>query len=272
MQQRLRVVLVAGLIMLGSWMGVGFAQDVMAEFGLKAGELETKIVDALAKGYVPAYPNRKMFKSASAAAQVSLVQNSLAWLKAYTETEAFKADYRKQREAAKPAAPKAGGADEKYAAHLAEQRQGIEKMKQEAAQMPPDVQKQMQAVIKQLEADIDNAAKDQRMAAMVKEGYKQEGVAEQQSYQERLAAWEKQYPADPRALVAARLRQFMEVSGSIAFDAPLTPAASGKTMKFSDPQYEAKPREWKLCYRAGREPVQAARVFVGAWLSQLDKQ
>lgn len=35
--------------------------------------------------------------------------------------------------------------------------------------------------------------------------------------------------------------------------------------------YESKPSEWKLCYRAGKEPVAAARVAVGAWLKELGR-
>ena len=31
-------------------------------------------------------------------------------------------------------------------------------------------------------------------------------------------------------------------------------------MKFADPKLEAKTSLWKMCYRAGKEPVEAARV------------
>jgi hypothetical protein len=45
--------------------------------------------------------------------------------------------------------------------------------------------------------------------------------------------------------------------------------SSGGTMRFADPRFESKPDQWKLCYRAGREPVEAARAFAAEWLRLL---
>jgi hypothetical protein len=70
-------------------------------------------------------------------------------------------------------------------------------------------------------------------------------------------------------LIAARLHQFLELSQDSAFDAKLVPKGGGK-MKFADPQYETKSNQWKLCYRVGREPVQAARSFAIEWLRQIE--
>lgn len=38
---------------------------------------------------------------------------------------------------------------------------------------------------------------------------------------------------------------------------------------FADPAYERKSPEWKRCYRAGKQPVDAARTFATTWLRQL---
>ena len=40
-------------------------------------------------------------------------------------------------------------------------------------------------------------------------------------------------------------------------------------MKFANPAYEQKPTEWKLCFRAGREPVEAAKALATAWLKEI---
>jgi hypothetical protein len=40
-------------------------------------------------------------------------------------------------------------------------------------------------------------------------------------------------------------------------------------MRFVDPALERKPANWKLCYRAGRETVEAARAAATAWLAEL---
>ena len=39
--------------------------------------------------------------------------------------------------------------------------------------------------------------------------------------------------------------------------------------RFAETRYEMKPSEWKLCYRAGKAPVEAARAFAQGWLKEL---
>lgn len=70
-------------------------------------------------------------------------------------------------------------------------------------------------------------------------------------------------------LIAARLRQFLDATKDVAFDAKLLPAGGG-LMKFADPQYESRSTYWKMCYRAGKAPVEAARAFAADWLRQLE--
>jgi hypothetical protein len=160
-----------------------------------------------------------------------------------------------------PLPPKSKGTpDEQFAKYLADQREGLETMKKNVAQMPRDLQKQMQSAVKQMEAVVERSDKDPPMAAMMKQSFQQCDSSEQRDFQDRLAKYEKKVPADSRVLIAARLHEFLESSHDIAFEAKLVPGPGGK-MKFADPRYDAKSSQWKLCYRAGREPVQAAREF-----------
>ena len=43
----------------------------------------------------------------------------------------------------------------------------------------------------------------------------------------------------------------------------------GKVQKFADPALEAKPTEWKMCFRAGKPATDAARDFARKWLAGL---
>jgi hypothetical protein len=74
---------------------------------------------------------------------------------------------------------------------------------------------------------------------------------------------ENKYPTDPQKLIKKRLEEFIEVSGSVDFDARL----SGRS--FANTEYEGKDDQWKMCYRAGREVVAAAREEAKKWLSEL---
>jgi hypothetical protein len=258
--------------MVGSWAAVILAQGTLAEFGINENDVKQKIVTSLANGYIPVYPDRKLVKAASPAARAAFVKNALSWVKAYTESAAFKADYAKQREAAKPTPQQAKGtADQQVDKALAEQRKGLEETKRNVAKMSPDMQKQMAPAIKQMEETIEQMAKDSGMKNMMKQGYEQQAVSDQKAFQDRMASHEKQYPVDPRVLIANRLRQFLDVSKDIAFDAKLVPGGSGM-MRFADPQLENKSAHWKMCYRAGRAPIEAARAFATEWLKQLESK
>lgn len=78
---------------------------------------------------------------------------------------------------------------------------------------------------------------------------------------------EKKYPTDPNELVKTRLKDFLAISATVDFDAQLT---SYRT--FVNSEYEKKSSEWKMCYRAGKEVVEAARIEAQKWLDELNGQ
>lgn len=246
------------------------AQSRLTDFGLNVSELKTQIVDSLAHGFVPAYPSRKAYHAASAATQVAFVRDAFAWLKAYTETPAFKADYEKRRAAAKPEPPPSKGTpDEQFAQYQADQRKQLEDTRKNINQMSPDMQKQMQPVLQQMADSIDQVAKNPQMVAMLKQGYAQQAETDRKQYEKELAEYNNRYPADPRALIATRLREFLDESKDVDYDAKLVESGGGR-MRFADEQYESKPDRWKMYYRAGKEPTEAARAFAADWLRQLE--
>ena len=85
-----------------------------------------------------------------------------------------------------------------------------------------------------------------------------------------MKAFEKTYPADPRALVAMRLRHFLDVTKDVDFAAQLVDKDKKKV--FADAALEAKPAEWKMAFRAGKPATDAARAFAQKWLADLQAQ
>jgi hypothetical protein len=75
---------------------------------------------------------------------------------------------------------------------------------------------------------------------------------------------EKNYPSDPHELIKKRLEDFLSISATIDFDAQLT-----ESRGFINLEYEKKSGHWKMCYRAGREVVEAAREEARKWLDEL---
>lgn len=75
---------------------------------------------------------------------------------------------------------------------------------------------------------------------------------------------EKKYPSDPDELVKKRLTDFLAISATVDFDAELNGG------RFVNPEYEKKSPDWKMCYRAGKDVVEAARVEAQKWLDELN--
>jgi hypothetical protein len=263
---------VLSLAVIAAGTAIVAAQSSLADFGINENRLRSQLARAVVDGYIPMYPNAKLFHAATPAVRAAFVKNALGWMKTYSESPAFQADYDKQRAAAKPTPPASKGTpDEQLAKYFADQRQSVEEMKKSVAQMPPDLQKQMQATIQQMQANVEQQAKNPQMTAMLKQGFAQQAEQDKQTYEKDLANYATRYPADPRVLIAGRLDKFLDLSKDVAFDAKLVPGNNGK-MKFADSQYEGKSSEWKLCYRAGKEPVEAARAFATDWLRQIEKK
>jgi len=90
------------------------------------------------------------------------------------------------------------------------------------------------------------------------------------SHAAAVKSFETVYPDDARALVALQLKRFLDTTRDIDFTARLVEQV--KVRKFADPALEAKPSEWKMCFRAGKPATDAARDFAGKWLAELQAQ
>jgi len=76
-----------------------------------------------------------------------------------------------------------------------------------------------------------------------------------------------QLEKDPKAQLKKRLQSFLTATAEVDYDAATH--SNGSFKVFDKTEYEAKPREWKLCYRAGRETGEAIRAFAESWLAEL---
>ncbi len=87
------------------------------------------------------------------------------------------------------------------------------------------------------------------------------------AYKEDLRRWEKEYPASFNELLKRKLKEFLQLTSGIDYNAKLE-RRDGK-MVFSDPALEAKDSFWKSCFRSGKPTIDAARSFAQKWLSEL---
>jgi hypothetical protein len=248
------------------------AQTGLIGFGVKDAEVKMGLAEAVIGNHLPAYPAAKLYYAATPAARVALVKAFLATAKAYSETAAFKADYDKHREGAKPHPPEVkGSADQQMSDQQVQQRKQLEATKAQVAKMPPEMQAQMKEMLKKIEEQLNKQASDPSQNDATKHVYEMQAQQDQERYNKSLAEWSADYPEQPDTLIAKRLKAFLALTADIDFDAKLETLGDGSS-RFADPQYESKPTDWKLCYRAGREPVAAARAFTQDWLNHLSSK
>ena len=245
--------------------GIMLAQGALASLGVSEATGKEIVDGWLDSGFINASPAAKTLKPALPASRATMVRNAVAWARAYTESPAFRAEYERRRQAARPSPPKTKGTvDDELTRQRAERQKDIDEMKKNLAQLPPDVRKAMESAIKDAEAANKKLEADPQMAAMLRQGAEAQRAEEQEAYKKRLEAYERRWPADPKVLIVRRLQEFLDLSKDVDFEAKLVPA--GKLMRFADAGYEQKPPTWKLCYRAGREATAAAREAAQAWL------
>lgn len=245
-------------------------QDHLASLGITAGRAREAVFDSFIADTVSLAGENEVFKAASPTARVAMVNFALALARTFVETDDFKRRYADHRDANGPdPLPEEPTAD----AILAKQRAGfeeqVEQMRKLFDQITPEQRATLEAGWKDMRqqlADMETGPRRAELDAALRE----QRLAQVREREEAVKQLDAVWPVDARALVANRLRRFLEVSNDIAYEAKLI-EKDGKKL-FADPAFESKPREWKLCFRAGKPATDAARSFARKWLADLQAQ
>ena len=263
-----RVILVT--LLLGGGLAHGVAQsEILTTLGTNASDAHNSIFMTLTSGFPALAGERSVFQAASGEARAAMVRAVVAMARTFAGSADFAKRYALYRDAQKPQRaeePRSGS--EALSQQQQALEQAIKQAMEHAAQLPADARKQledsiadMRKQIAELNADPEyRAAVDQMAAANA-----QQGDAE---FAHKLAAFNAEFPEDVNALIARRLRQFLTTCGDVDFDAPLETGAD-KQQRFINPAYERRSRDWKMCFRAGKPAVDAARAAANEWLTTL---
>jgi len=263
----------ATLVMLGT-AGAALAAAALLPPVLQMDEEDarTNLMNSIGWGSVPLHLGAEAFKLATPPQKVELVRGTIAWARGFVATPAFAQAYAAVRKEREPEAPQAkGSVDDELKAQRAERQRNLADMKASLKQMPPAMQKDMAAMVKETEKQFAQMDSDPEMVAMQRQGLEMQRKSEHDNHAARLAEWQQEWPADGRVLVARRLREFLTTCKDVDFNAALAPRDQYGKRSFVNAAYEAKPADWKVCYRAGKAPVEAARAAANAWLAELPK-
>ena len=242
--------------------------DLWTDLGTQESEARMQTVQTILNGSIPGL-GTVAFRRAAPAMRVALIQQVGTWAKTFTKSLAFKTAYDTARTNEKPEPPNTQTAS--AADQLKQQREEFEKsaaeMRKNAAGQSKEVRDTIETTIAQMRTSLDAMANNKTQLQALDKAYAQANAEEQQSYMEKLATFDREHPAAAQTALARRLQQFLDVCKDVDFNTQLVEVKGLK--KFANPAFEAKSNEWKKCYRAGREPVEAARTFAIAWLKEL---
>lgn len=253
--------------------GPAFAagDEILAKLDLTPAAARAGVLDSLGGGTPYNDAAYKAFKALPGLARETAVRAGLAWIRSYVAGAEFQAAYARVREQEKPLPPETRpAADEQVRKMRADLEKSIAEMRKNMAAMDAETRKAMEAAIQQMRAQMEQMEKDPQQRDLMRQSLAMAGAEDRKRHEEALREWERKYPPDPRTLIRRRIQEFLAASAGVDFAAKLLPR-DGK-MVFASQEYEAKPAEWKLCFRAGREATGAARAVAAAWLAELEKK
>lgn len=216
-------------------------------------------------------PNVKVLKDLAIGERAYMVEAIGKNVKEYVSSKEFIQKYNEYREQRKPSPPeKPKSIAEQKEEFINGMKTNIAEMKKTRSEAPADQKGIYDDIIKALEEQLKQAEDPSNpMFSPEMDVYSQQGYEMQMDqYKKDLENWEKEYPINnPNPMVKKWIESFLEKSKDIDFNAQLK-TEKGKQI-FVNPAYEKKDYQWKLYFRAGKEPVEAARKFAQSWLSEL---
>jgi len=247
-----------------------------AEFLQKLGIPEEFAKDCIWSSFSGMYlshPGGTKLHQVSTSERAAMVREIASYAKGYTKSEEFKKKYLEYREGRKPDPPEKPKPMAQLKKEQKEQYQkAIKETEESMKTMSGDQKKMMKGVVdmyrEQLKSldDPNNTMYSPEMDKMQTQGYEMQ----LQEHKKSLATWEQENPSTPNAMVKRWLNEFLDVSKDVDFNAALIPGDGGKKY-FAKTEYERKPENWKMCFRAGKETIDAGRTFAKQWLDELNK-
>lgn len=259
-----RYLLIASLFSL-SFMTATYVADILKQLQIAEEDARSYIFDNFQDGTLN-IPYSKALKNIAVGKRAEAVNELGDYIRKYTESHDFINAYKEQRESARPQGP--GNIKERLEKRLAEIERDITTAEADMKTASGDMKKLYEATIKMLKDEqkaLKNPSDPNHRMYMenISEG---ESMDEEQDKQQ-LKNFEASYPATAKEMVKIRLREFLAKTADIDFNAQLV--QKGGLKKFADPRLEAKDGDWKRCYRAGQETIDAARAYAQKWLSDL---
>jgi hypothetical protein len=256
------------------------AEAVAKEVAIDGGELRSLLLSAVTSGNVWVPPGVAALKG-NDALRIKLVTTLGPLLSRVVASPAFRAAYAEQRSSAMAVPPVVAPEPPRTAKQIQDERvgsieSGVKALEAQLKTAPKESRAAMTQVLTAQRAMLAELRKNthdaEAFAAADRDRFERETADLPNRRRERDAAIARlaaEWPEDPSALAARRLEEFLALSSTIDWGAKLSPRGGRRV--FDDPALEAKPPLWKLCHRAGKPTVDAARAVAKQWLAEIGR-
>ena len=259
------------------------AEDILKELGLEKEMAEEYISGNFFNGSIQIYKTDQML-AMSQTKRAALVKPIGEYIKAYVTSPVFAAKFEEERKSfmgldMMEAAPSREEMIEQFLQQLKkDEAEIVQAMKNASGSEKVELEKAMkqvreaQTALKDSKHPLHKKYFDLMKEEMMpdKSAFRYEDPAEVKAAEEAMKNIEiETFPSTPQELIKKRLKEFIEISGSVDFNAKLE--KRGGISYFVDPRYEQKDHTWKLIFRCGKEVILPARTFAQQWLALLPK-
>lgn len=273
MIDRLRICIAALILVILSLFLFSFSVekrmgDFLKQLGISQAEADSKIASSLLGGSLDHYGIRNL-KKILANDRAAIVKDLAGYAKQYAGSEAFKKEYAALKERNKPApAQKVETPEEMRASMIKAAKEYVANSEEALKKATP----QMQEILKQMLEAAKKNLKDaedpnNKTIRYYTKNYEEMKKMMQQSYDNSIKDWEAKYPANHLLYIKVKLKDFLDATEGVDFNAQLV-EKNGKKY-FVNPEYERKGSRWKMVFRAGRDAVETARAFASQWMSEI---
>lgn len=252
--------------------GIPGAEASLSEYGMSSDALRDWMIGVLRTGQL-GIPFDASTLRTDPAKRLRFVQTFGPILRKAEALPSFRAAWARERaialQSARGEVRAARGADQMQREQADELRKQLRELEAQAndPSTPAEMRKALQEGIAAQREALRKMEGDPSMAQAMSEAEREQAREEARRSEERVREAQMEWPADHRVLVRQRLQEFLQLSGSIDWNAKLRD--DGGRKRFVDPALERKEPRWKMLFRAGRPAADAASGFAREWLKEL---
>ncbi|HYC28197.1 MAG TPA: hypothetical protein VEB42_05260 [Chitinophagaceae bacterium] len=245
------------------------ADDVWKQLGLTQGETNWNINNSFAYG-VFYYQGAVNARKIATGDRVGIIHDLAAYAKKYAASDEFKKSYAAYRAGRKPSDPYIikYNVDSLRNAERARIQADIKATEANVNHPNPKVRNAVPYRLENLKKELASLDEPNSKPIKVKlDNAQRQNDAAMKYYQEQMKKFEAQFPENPQLLIKARLQQMINIISDVDYNAEVS--VGKKYTVFVNPEYEKKPKEWKLAFRAGKQATDALKGFAQKWIEEI---